>query len=206
MPTTTVAAIRRCGSRVAASDMTTNVTWPGLRRLMPSLRDMMRQPGGKMLETRTRLQAAMPAERSASSNDVSFSLCLPTPFVKNISFGTRLNTAVHPIMTVTEQRRFPTRLRMRLDAARRLIAMIRSPRATLTDVIQRPRSADLGALIIAIVLVCSVGFLMTDVGRLAALDQEVRQLESVGTIVSDQLYAELRHTLPYRPFVTAAAI
>ena len=30
---------------------------------MPSLRDMMRQPGGKMLDTRTRLHAAMPADR-----------------------------------------------------------------------------------------------------------------------------------------------
>ena len=34
-----------------------------------------------------------PADRRASSKDVSFSLCLPTPFVKNISLGTRLNTA-----------------------------------------------------------------------------------------------------------------
>src|ERR1700736_558041 len=87
--------MRRCGSRVAASDITTNVTCPGFSRLIPSLRDMMRHPGGKMLDTRTRLQAAMPAERSASSNEVSFSRCLPTPLVKNISLGTRLNTAVH---------------------------------------------------------------------------------------------------------------
>src|SRR5580765_1124342 len=52
----------------------------------------MRHPGGKMLETRTRLQAAIPADRSASSKDVSFSRCLPTPLVKNISFGTNPTT------------------------------------------------------------------------------------------------------------------
>ena len=46
-----------------------------------------------MLDTRTRLQAAMPAERSASSNEVSFSRCLPTPFVKNISLGTNPTTS-----------------------------------------------------------------------------------------------------------------
>jgi hypothetical protein len=69
MATPTVAAIRRWGSLVAVSDMTTKVTCPGLRRLMPSLRDMMRQPGGKMLDTRTRLQAAIPADRKASSKD-----------------------------------------------------------------------------------------------------------------------------------------
>src|SRR5712691_13068069 len=53
----------------------------------------MRQPGGKMLDPRTRLHAAIPAERSASSKDVSFSRCLPTPFVKNISLGTNPTTS-----------------------------------------------------------------------------------------------------------------
>jgi DNA-binding MarR family transcriptional regulator len=35
----------------------------------------------------------MPAERSASSNDVSFSRCFPTPLVKNISLGTNPTTS-----------------------------------------------------------------------------------------------------------------
>ena len=60
---------------------------------MPCARDRMRHFGGKMLDTRTRLQAAMPAERSASSNEVSFSRCLPTPLVKNISLGTNPTTS-----------------------------------------------------------------------------------------------------------------
>jgi hypothetical protein len=59
---------------------------------MPWVRERIRHPGGKMLDTRTRLHAAMPAERSASSNEVSFSRCFPTPFVKNISFGTNPTT------------------------------------------------------------------------------------------------------------------
>src|SRR5579864_3238171 len=73
--------------------MTTKVTWPGSRRFIPWVRDRMRHLGGKMLETRTRLHAAMPADRSASSNDVSFSRCLPTPLVKNISLGTNPTTS-----------------------------------------------------------------------------------------------------------------
>src|SRR5881392_1660225 len=93
MATPTVAAMRRCGSRVAPSDMTTKVTCPGSSRLAPCARDRIRQPGGKMLDTRTRLQAAIPAERSANSNEVSFSLCFPTPLVKNISFGTNPTTS-----------------------------------------------------------------------------------------------------------------
>src|SRR5215831_20054279 len=74
--------------------MTTKVTWPGSRRFMPWARDRMRHLGGKMLETRTRLQAAMPADLRASSNEVSFSRCFPTPFVKNISLGTNPTTLV----------------------------------------------------------------------------------------------------------------
>src|SRR5437762_1579131 len=102
MATPTVAAIRRCGSRVAASDITTNVTWPGSSRLLPCARERIRHLGGKMLDTRTRLQAAMPAERRASSNEVSFSRCLPTPFVKNISLGT--NPATSTLLVAGENR------------------------------------------------------------------------------------------------------
>src|SRR6266480_2183274 len=166
---------------------------------------MMRQPGGKMLDTRTRLQAAMPADRRASSNDVSFSLCLPTPLVKNISLGTRLNTAVHPITTETEPAHIPGRLNLR-DVARRLVGMIRSPHATLSSAVDRPRSLDLAMLIVAVAATCSVGFLLTRVGRLAALDQAVRQLESLGAIITDNRYAELRHLQSYRPIISAATI
>ncbi|MEO5740573.1 MAG: hypothetical protein ABIS29_08265, partial [Vicinamibacterales bacterium] len=59
-------------------------------------------------------------------------------------------------------------------ALQRFIGMVRSPRATLTSVIENPRSLDLAVLIVAISAVCSAGFLMTRVGRLAALDQQVR--------------------------------
>src|SRR5215475_10091111 len=68
---------------------------------MPWPRDRIRHLGGKMLDTRTRLQAAMPAERRASSNDVSFSRCFPTPFVKNISLGTNPITSRSLVGTVS---------------------------------------------------------------------------------------------------------
>src|ERR1700734_2344267 len=51
---------------------------------------MTLQRGGKMEDTRTRFCEAMPASRRASSNEVSRSLCLPTPLVKKIFFGTML--------------------------------------------------------------------------------------------------------------------
>lgn len=84
--------------------------------------------------------------------------------------------------------------------------MVRSPRATLAQAIAAPRSLALGALIVAIAAACSTGFLMTRVGRLAVLDQQVRQLESFGVVITDQRYEELRRLVPYRPVISAAII
>ncbi len=47
---------------------------------------------------------------------------------------------------------------------------------------------------------------MTRVGQLAALDQQVRQLESFGAVINDDRYAELRRLVPYRPAISAAVI
>jgi hypothetical protein len=93
-----------------------------------------------------------------------------------------------------------------VNALQRLIGMLRAPRATLTAAVARPRSLDLGVLIIFIAALCSSGFLMTRVGRLAAMDQQVRQLESLGVEVDDGLYGEIRRWAPYRPAISAALI
>ena len=84
--------------------------------------------------------------------------------------------------------------------------MVRSPRATLASVVRAPRSLDLAALVIAVSVACSAGFLMTRVGQLAALDQQVRQLESFGAVITDERYEVLRELVPYRPAISAALI
>jgi hypothetical protein len=61
-------------------------------------------------------------------------------------------------------------------------------------------------LILAIAAACSAGFQMTRVGQLAALDQQVRQLESFGVTITDNTYAQLRAIVPYRPAISAAVI
>jgi hypothetical protein len=93
-----------------------------------------------------------------------------------------------------------------MNTLSRLVGMLRSPRRTLAAVIVRPRSVDLALLIVLVSAACSTGFLLTRVGRLAAMDQEIRQLESVGTVVTDQVYGEWRAWQRYRPMVSAAAI
>jgi hypothetical protein len=47
---------------------------------------------------------------------------------------------------------------------------------------------------------------VTRVGQLAALDQQVRQLESFGAPVGDVTYESLRRMVPYRPLISAAVI
>src|SRR5580700_8841633 len=84
----TPAAINRCGSRVWFSLITVNATCPGLRCFKPSVREISLQCGGKIEETRTMLQAAMPALRSANSKLERRSRCFPTPLVRNIFFAT----------------------------------------------------------------------------------------------------------------------
>ena len=60
----------------------------GLMCFKPSLREISRQLGGKIEDTRTMLQAAMPALRKANSKLERRSRCLPTPLVRKIRFAT----------------------------------------------------------------------------------------------------------------------
>src|ERR1700688_974044 len=87
MATPTEAAISRCGSLVALSLITAKTICPGVRYFSPSCWLSNLQFGGKIDLTRTRLNSAIPADRSASSKEVSFSRCRPTPFVRNVPFG-----------------------------------------------------------------------------------------------------------------------
>src|SRR4030042_5727096 len=61
---------------------------PGRISLIPLAFEMNRQPGGRMLDTCTRLHFSIPASLRASSKECSSSRCLPTPLVKNILRGT----------------------------------------------------------------------------------------------------------------------
>src|SRR5580658_9612483 len=90
MATPMLEATSRCGSRVEFSATTAKTTSPGERYFSPSLRVTSLHSGGKMEETRTRFCAATPASRRAISNEVSRSLCFPTPLVKKRRFGTML--------------------------------------------------------------------------------------------------------------------
>src|ERR1700751_4908375 len=83
-----LAAMRRWASLVEFSLMTVKASWPGLMCFKPSLREINLQYGGKIEDTRTMLQAAIPALRRANSKLERRSRCFPTPLVRNIFFAT----------------------------------------------------------------------------------------------------------------------
>lgn len=85
----------------------------------------------------------------------------------------------------------------------RLVGVVFSPRATYTSVAARPRV--LGALA-AVALISAVSlfvFLSSDVGTTAALDQQVRQMESFGRTLTDAQYQRMEQMAPYSRYVGA---
>src|SRR4029077_1440786 len=68
---------------------------PGFSILIPSSRSTSSQWGGKIELTRTRLKLARWASRSAISKLVSFSLCRPTPLVREALVGMNIRASIN---------------------------------------------------------------------------------------------------------------
>jgi hypothetical protein len=91
----------------------------------------------------------------------------------------------------------------------RLLGVIVSPRDAYAAVVKRPRV--LGALVVtmAITIGAQAGFLSTEVGRQALLDQQVKAMDglrSMGVNIPDRAYDQLESRLAYAPYTTAASI
>ncbi len=88
----------------------------------------------------------------------------------------------------------------------RVVGIITSPRETFAAVIADPRWLGAALLTTVVAAICTAGFLFTDVGRLAALDQQVRQIESLGVAVTDQMYARIESVQRYVPYLAGGGI
>ena len=86
----------------------------------------------------------------------------------------------------------------------RAVGIIVSPRATYADIAARPRVLAALVLILAISATGTIALLSTEVGRNAALDQQIRQAESFGRPMSDAQYAQMEKALPYFGYIGAA--
>jgi hypothetical protein len=87
----------------------------------------------------------------------------------------------------------------------RVAGVIRSPRAVFTRVISRPRSISVIAACLAVTLVCGVGFMQTDVGRQALVDQWERTALAFGQEVDDARYAEFQRLGDHAPAYAAVS-
>jgi hypothetical protein len=83
----------------------------------------------------------------------------------------------------------------------RIVGIIFSPRATFEQVMARPKWFGVLAFVAAIGAITIGGFLMTDVGQRAWLDQAVSQAEAWSGTVSDQQYAGMERMAPYAGYL-----
>jgi hypothetical protein len=85
----------------------------------------------------------------------------------------------------------------------RMLGVLTSPGETFRNLVASPRWLDV--MVVGTVLVAGLQFwfLSTEPGRVAMVDQQVRQLESFGQTVSDQQYAGMEQALPTMRYFVA---
>lgn len=88
----------------------------------------------------------------------------------------------------------------------RFIGIITSPRATFQDVAAHPKWVAMFALTVAITVVCTSGPMFTEWGQQAALDQQVRMMESFGQTIDDAAYARMQTGMKFAKYTSGVAI
>jgi Yip1 domain len=88
----------------------------------------------------------------------------------------------------------------------RFIGMITSPRETFESVVAHPKWLGMLVVTTLIVMAGTVLPMTTDAGRDAALEAQVRQMESFGMQVNDQMYTQMRSRMGIAPYTTGAGV
>ena len=90
--------------------------------------------------------------------------------------------------------------------AARLAGVVFAPKDAYTAVAARPRA--LGALAVTLVIMIAAQsiFLSTDVGKAAALDQQLSTLKAFGVPVTDQMVQQMESRMAYAPYTGAASL
>ena len=88
----------------------------------------------------------------------------------------------------------------------RFIGIITSPKATYEAVVAHPRW--LGMLVLTTLITAAAQTLpmTTEVGKEAALDKQVKTMESMGFTVNDEMYAQLQKQMAIAPYTTAGGL
>src|SRR4051794_5007315 len=83
--------------------------------------------------------------------------------------------------------------------AARLLGVLFAPRSTYADVAAHPRWFGVLAVIVLTGSVATFGFLSTEVGKQAMLEQQVRMMESFGMKIPDEAYARIEQSMDHAP-------
>jgi len=98
----------------------------------------------------------------------------------------------------------------KLSLLARITGVVFRPRSTFTAVVMRPRAAGLLLILTAASCAATGGFLATEVGQIALVDQWERTALAFGRPVDDARYAEMqnlsRYGVPYAAAVAAVRI
>ena len=87
--------------------------------------------------------------------------------------------------------------------AARIVGVLVSPRDTYADVALHPRWFAVLAVIVLIGATGVFALMSTDVGKTAAMDQQVRMMESFGMKLTDAQYARLEQGMSRAPYTGA---
>ena len=88
----------------------------------------------------------------------------------------------------------------------RAVGVIVSPRETYADIAAHPRVLGTLAVVLLIVVGASTAFLLTEVGKNALFDQQLRTMESFGIRINDQMYDRLEQQLQWAPYIAALSL
>lgn len=100
----------------------------------------------------------------------------------------------------------PGASRAPMNVFARFIGIITSPRATFESVVAHPKWLGMLALTTVIIAFGAALPMTTEAGREAALDVQVKQMESFGMVVNDEMYAGMQKNMRFAPYTTAASI
>ena len=87
----------------------------------------------------------------------------------------------------------------------RLLGVIFSPRDTFSRLVARPRWVATLAVVTVVISALNFGFLRTEVGQTALLDQQVRQMENFGMTISAEQYDNMERGLPLQATIAGIA-
>lgn len=88
----------------------------------------------------------------------------------------------------------------------RFFGIITSPKATFQSVVAHPKWLGMFVLTAVIIAAGAAIPMATEAGQQAALEQQVRQMESFGVQVGEEQYARMQQTIKYAPYTTAGAV